>query len=88
MKRWFLTFIGRFMGNCRETTEGCTDLAEGTADPAAAKRMRRHLKVCPACKTYRAQMQTTLATMKATPAEEVTPGERDAALGAFRARRG
>ena len=86
MKRWIIKQVSRFMATCRETTEGYTDLTEGALSDTERTRMRRHLMVCPACKTYRAQMETGVKVLHELPKEEVTEAERDAALNAFRQR--
>lgn len=84
MKRWFTKLASRFLGNCREATEGCTDLAEGAMSEADRARVQRHLRICGACKAYKAQMETSVRALRELPRDELEETEKQQLLRRFR----
>jgi anti-sigma factor RsiW len=88
MMRWIAKLAGLFMATCRETTERCTDLAEGALPDAEKKRVVRHLRVCSACRAHKAQTEVGVKVLRELPKPVLDEAERDALLQRFRSRRG
>ncbi len=86
MMRWIAKLTGLFMATCQETTERCTDLTEGALSDEQRTRTLRHLRICPACKAYKAQTEVALKVLHDLPEPELGPAEKDALLRRFRQR--
>ncbi len=61
---------------CREAVELVTDYLEGTLSAADRKRFEAHLKGCPHCTAYLAQMRETIAATGRVEPEELAPQAR------------
>jgi anti-sigma factor RsiW len=86
MKAWFIRIVSKFMATCRETSDACTDLAEGALSDAERARVRRHLRLCPGCRAYRAQMEAGLKALHELPPQELAETEKDDLMRRFRER--
>ena len=69
---------------CIEIVELVTDYVEGALSPAQRARFEEHLSLCPPCREYLAQIQTTINGAAGLTEEEVPPPTMDALIGAFR----
>jgi anti-sigma factor RsiW len=69
---------------CRELVEVVTDYVEGTLSAADRRRFEAHLRECPYCVEYVAQMRATIDALGELPADSLAPESRDALLAAFR----
>jgi anti-sigma factor RsiW len=87
MMRWIAKLAGLFMATCRETSERCTDLAEGALSDVERKRVERHLRVCRACRAHKAQTEVGVKVLNGLPKPELSASEKDALLQRFRQRR-
>ncbi|HEY3817523.1 MAG TPA: hypothetical protein VGL81_10145 [Polyangiaceae bacterium] len=63
-----------------------TDEREGALSGRTGFWYRFHLTICPHCRTYRRQLDHTVALSKEIPAEGVSDKVMEAALAAFRER--
>jgi anti-sigma factor RsiW len=64
-----------------------TDYLEGALDPATAAAAEQHLRDCPGCQEYLAQMRTTIAATGHVPAESLSERVKAELLATFRGRR-
>ena len=69
---------------CTEEVEIMTDYLEGALPAAEARRLERHLEICPGCTEYLEQMRTVAGSLGGLTAEELSPALRDGLLAAFR----
>ncbi len=69
---------------CQELVELVTDYVEGALPPAARARFEAHLRQCPGCANYLAQMRQTIQLTGTLRAEALDPKGRDELLGLFR----
>lgn len=58
------------MITCREATELHTAAEEGALTGTKKVFYDLHMKICPGCKCYRAQLHTTVDVLKGLPPEE------------------
>jgi hypothetical protein len=73
---------------CKDATLRMTEEREGTLSGWDRVRYKAHLLICLYCKRYRRQLGETIVLSKEVPADEVPSSVEQAALMAFRARRG
>jgi len=70
--------------SCQELVELVTDYLEGVLSPEEKARFDGHIEPCDGCRTYLAQIRTTIElTGRLTP-EKLDPAAEAALLGAFR----
>jgi anti-sigma factor RsiW len=69
---------------CQELVELVTDYLDDALTPRDRARFDAHLAICPGCRTYLDQMQTTIHTLGSLPEESLTSDARDQLLTAFR----
>lgn len=69
---------------CRELVELVTEYLEGTLLGHDRKRLEAHLRQCPYCEEYIAQMQQTVAVLGKLPPEPMDPDREQRLLEAFR----
>lgn len=72
------------MITCEQLVELATEYFEDGLEVSDRLRFERHLTVCPPCRGFIGQFRSTVAAAGALPAEPLSPGTRDALLGAFR----
>jgi anti-sigma factor RsiW len=75
---------------CVEFVEAVTDYLEGTMDRRERARLEAHLRVCPHCTRYLAQIRTTIeltGTLRTADVDALGPEARAELLAAFRAYR-
>jgi hypothetical protein len=70
---------------CKDATEHMTDEREGALSGWLRARYRLHLTLCPYCRAFRRQLDTTVALARTIPRDEVPENVMNAALAAFRA---
>jgi anti-sigma factor RsiW len=69
---------------CAEMVALLTDYLEGSLIWRQRLRFERHLRVCPDCVRYVAQMRQVIASAGELPEEEIPPAVLDDLLVAFR----
>lgn len=69
---------------CRELVELVTEYLEGTLPGLDRKRLEAHLRECPYCDEYIAQMRRTVAVLGKLPPEPMDPNREQELLEAFR----
>jgi anti-sigma factor RsiW len=69
---------------CRSFTESTTDASEGALPWGKRLRYRIHLATCPFCQKHHAQVETTVATLRALPKPD--PSEESVRVAAERFR--
>lgn len=69
---------------CRELVELVTEYLEATLPGHDRKRLEAHLRECPYCEEYIAQMQLTVAALGQLPPEPIDPAREQKLLEAFR----
>ena len=69
--------------SCRELVELVTDYLEGALPSEAVARFEAHLAACPGCRTYLAQVESTI-TLARAGADRVAPADVAPLLDAFR----
>lgn len=70
---------------CEQLVELATEYFEGGLDVSERLRIERHMTICPPCRGFVGQFRATVAAAGALPPEPLSPGAREALLGAFRA---
>jgi anti-sigma factor RsiW len=70
--------------SCHELVELVTDYFEGALERRARARFKAHIRTCPHCTVYLAQMRTTIRLTGRLREEDIEPAARDALLAAFR----
>ena len=71
---------------CRDATEHMTDESEGALSGWVRVKYRFHLTLCPYCRAFRRQLDTTVSLTRQIPRDEVPENVMNAALAAFRER--
>jgi hypothetical protein len=66
--------------SCRDATALFTEEAETGLAGVEKVQFGLHLKICGPCRSYRAQLQTTVALLSAIPRESPKPSDVDAIL--------
>jgi predicted anti-sigma-YlaC factor YlaD len=69
---------------CKELVELVTDYLENALTSVDHARFEAHVAICPGCRTYLDQMQTTIHTLGFLSEESLTSEARDQLLAAFR----
>jgi len=69
---------------CRKVTELMNDHLEGRLESSVAPGFRLHLALCPLCRRYKRQLETTIATLRNLPSPQPSDEARASALAAFR----
>ena len=69
---------------CSHLMELLSDYYSGALDTATGLRVRRHLLMCRGCRSYLAQLRTTVATVGRIGGDDLDPQFRDLLLAAFR----
>ena len=69
---------------CKELVELVTEYLEDALSPRDRARFEAHLAICPGCRTYLDQMQTTIDSLGSLPEESLTSEARDQLLATFR----
>jgi anti-sigma factor RsiW len=69
---------------CAELVALVTEYFEDALSVAERARFEEHLSACPSCRTYLAQMRTTVQALGRLDEESVEPQVLDALMGAFR----
>ena len=70
--------------NCRDLVERATDHLEDVLPPEERTRVSAHLRNCPECRDYLAQVRETVAALRRLPPEELTAAEREELLVLWR----
>jgi anti-sigma factor RsiW len=70
--------------NCKELVELVTGYLENTLALDDRRRLEAHLKECPYCAEYVAQMRQTISSLGGLPEESVSPETERELLEAFR----
>ena len=70
--------------SCQEIVELVTDYIEGALSRRDTKRFEDHMAGCDGCRTYLAQMRTTIIRMGRLTEETIAPAARDTFLEVFR----
>lgn len=71
---------------CIELVELLTDYLEGALPPDEVAAVEAHLQTCPPCRTYLAQLRTTIRALGTVPVETLSNEAYDTLLVAFRDR--
>jgi anti-sigma factor RsiW len=69
---------------CQQVVELVTDYLEGSLSRADRRRFEAHLRHCPNCTTYLAQMRATIAATGTLRAEDLSPEARQEFSDLFR----
>jgi anti-sigma factor RsiW len=69
---------------CQQLVEIVTDYFEGTLPPETRQRFDAHLALCAPCRTYVAQMRTTITLTGRLREEDLAPETKDRLLDLFR----
>jgi anti-sigma factor RsiW len=73
---------------CIELVEMLTDYLEGALPSAEVAAVEAHLRSCPPCRTYLAQLRATVRAVGSVPVETLSDEAYDTLLAAFRDRSG
>lgn len=69
---------------CREVVDAVTDYLEGAMTGSDRARFESHLKGCPHCREYLAQMRTTLEVLGRIEPEDLAPETQEELVALFR----
>jgi anti-sigma factor RsiW len=69
---------------CQQAVELMTDYLEGALSWRQRRRLERHLRGCPHCSAYLAQMRITISTLGRVEPEDLEPAARDDLMDMFR----
>jgi len=69
---------------CQQAVELVTDYLEGALSRRQRARFEAHLRGCPHCTEYLAQMRTTIAALGRVEPEELSPEARDDLVDLYR----
>ena len=70
--------------NCREIVELVTEYLDEALPRSRRLRFEEHMRQCPDCDTYLAQMRGTIDALGELREESLTPTQRERLLAAFR----
>jgi len=70
--------------SCQELVELVTDYIEGALPRRDRKRFDEHIAGCDGCRTYLAQMRTTIIRLGRLTEDAIPPAARDTFLEVFR----
>ena len=71
---------------CVEVVELVTDYLEGALPADAARRLERHLEICPGCTEYLQQLRTVAGSLRGLTEESFPAEMRDGLIADFRHR--
>jgi anti-sigma factor RsiW len=72
------------MLTCADIVKLVTDYNEGRLAPAERRRFEEHIEICPPCRSFLAQMRTTVELLGELREEDVPPDMERHLLAAFR----
>ena len=72
------------MLTCADIVKLVTDYNEGRLTPAERRRFEEHVAICPPCRSFLAQMRTTVELLGELREEDVSPDMEQHLLTAFR----
>jgi anti-sigma factor RsiW len=72
------------MLTCADVVKLITDYTEGRLTSAERRRFEEHIAICPPCRTFLAQMRTTVELVGELREEDVPPTMEQHLLDAFR----
>ena len=72
------------MLTCADIVKFVTDYNDGRLTPAERRRFEEHVSICPLCRSFLAQMRTTVELVGELRAEDVPPEMEEHLLAAFR----
>jgi anti-sigma factor RsiW len=72
------------MLTCADIVKLVTDYNEGRLTPAERTRFEEHVSICPPCRSFLAQMRTTVELVGELREEDVPPEMEEHLLAAFR----
>jgi anti-sigma factor RsiW len=72
------------MLTCADVVKLVTDYYEGRLTPAERRRFEAHISICPPCRSFLAQMKTTVELLGELREEDVPPAMEEHLLAAFR----
>ena len=70
--------------SCREIVELVTGYLEDALPSPRRHRFEEHMRMCPDCETYLAQMRRTITVLGELREQSLTPAQREGLLAAFR----
>ena len=79
-----MAFLRRRDIVCRQAVELMTDYLEGALSRRDRARLEEHLKACPHCSEYLAQIQATIAAVGRVEPESLPPEARDDLVALYR----
>ena len=71
---------------CIELVELLSEYLEGALPPDEVAAVEAHLQSCPPCRTYLAQLRTTIRSLGTVPVETLSDEAYDTLIAAFRDR--
>ena len=72
------------MLNCADIVKLVTDYEEVRLTPGERRRFEEHVSICPPCRSFLAQMRTTIELVGELHEEDVPPAMEEHLLTAFR----
>ena len=72
------------MLTCADIVKLVTDYEEGRLTPDERRRFEEHVSICPPCRSFLAQMRTTIELVGELSEEDVPPAMEEHLLAAFR----
>ena len=72
------------MLTCADIVKLVTDYNEGRLTPDERRRFEDHVSICPPCRSFLAQMRTTIELVGELSEEDVSPAMEEHLLTAFR----
>lgn len=69
---------------CRDAVELVTDYLDGALSWRQRRRFERHLRACPNCQAYVAQIRTMVSTLGRVEPEALSPEAREDLVDLFR----
>ena len=72
------------MLTCADIVKLVTDYEEGRLTPDERRRFEDHVSICPPCRSFLAQMRTTIELVGELSEEDVSPAMEEHLLTAFR----
>ena len=72
------------MVTCADIVKLITDYNEERMTPAERRRFEEHVAICPPCRSFLAQMRTTVELLGEVREEDVPPDMEEHLLAAFR----
>ena len=72
------------MLTCADIVKLVTDYEEGRLTPDERRRFEEHVSICPPCRSFLAQMRTTIELVGKLSEDDVPPAMEEHLLNAFR----